>query len=57
MKSYIVTLEGEDGDILPLPDELMAELGWKVGDTIEFEDLGNGSFSISKKDVNPEPSK
>lgn len=48
MKRYTVTLEGEDGDILPLPDELMAELGWEVGDTIEFKDLGNGSFSIEK---------
>jgi bifunctional DNA-binding transcriptional regulator/antitoxin component of YhaV-PrlF toxin-antitoxin module len=36
-KSYTVELQGEDGDILPLPDELCEEMGWSVGDTLDFE--------------------
>jgi bifunctional DNA-binding transcriptional regulator/antitoxin component of YhaV-PrlF toxin-antitoxin module len=48
-KSYIVELEGEEGDILPIPDELMEELGWKIGDSISFEMLPDGkSFSMKK---------
>ncbi len=39
-KTYTVQLEGEDGDILPLPDELCAEMGLKLGDTLEFEIVG-----------------
>jgi hypothetical protein len=37
MKTYTVELEGEDGDILPLPDELCKEMDLKVGDTLSFE--------------------
>ena len=36
-KTYTVELEGEDGDILPLPDELCETMGWKVGDILDFE--------------------
>ena len=34
--------------ILPLPDQLMKEAGWEIGDTIQWKDLGNGSWSMSK---------
>ena len=46
----IVELEqDENGDlILPLGDELCSELGWKVGDTIVWTDLGDGSWSMKK---------
>jgi antitoxin component of MazEF toxin-antitoxin module len=47
-KKYTVELQGEEGDILPIPEELMKELGWKIGDKIKFKDLGDGSFSITK---------
>ena len=34
--------EDENGNlILPLGDELCSELGWKVGDTILWTDLGD----------------
>jgi bifunctional DNA-binding transcriptional regulator/antitoxin component of YhaV-PrlF toxin-antitoxin module len=36
-KTYTVQLEGEDGDILPLPDELCKEMDLKEGDTLSFE--------------------
>ena len=45
-KSWIITLEedAETGDmILPLNDEILAGTGWQTGDTIEWEDNGDGS--------------
>jgi len=46
----IIELEqDENGDlILPLGDELCSEFGWKVGDTIIWTDLGDGSWSMKK---------
>ena len=47
----IVTLEEdpETGDlILPLSDELLEELGWKIGDTLEWIDNGNTTWTIRK---------
>jgi len=52
LKSKIVTLiEDEDtGDlILPIGDELMEEIGWEVGDTLDWVDNKDGSFTIMKK--------
>ena len=49
--SYKVTLiEGENGDlILPFPEELMTELGWKEGDILNWNDNEDGTFTMSKK--------
>lgn len=49
----IIELEkDEDGNlILPLGDELCAELGWKTGDVIEWTDNGDGSWTMKKKDT------
>jgi hypothetical protein len=52
LNNKIVTLvEDEDtGDlILPIGDELMAEVGWEVGDTLDWVDNKDGSFTIIKK--------
>ena len=35
--------------ILPLGDEVMKEVGWDIGDTIEWSDNGDGSWTMSKK--------
>ena len=45
----IVTLE-EDGDdlILPFPDKIIDELGWKEGDELEWIDNGDGSLTLRK---------
>ena len=50
MKSWIVNLEeDENGElILPLSDEILNEAGWKTGDNLDWKDLGNGSWSLSK---------
>ena len=50
--SYIVTLENdpETGDlVLPLPEKLMEETGWKTGDTLDWKDNGDGTFSMTKQ--------
>ena len=50
--SYLVTLEedSETGDlILPLPEKLMEETGWKTGDTLDWKDNGDGTFSMTKQ--------
>ena len=52
--SYLVTLEEdpETGDlILPLPDELLKEAGWKTGDTLDWKDNGDGTFSMTRKET------
>ena len=35
--------------ILPLSDEVMKEVGWEIGDTIEWSDNGDGSWNMTKK--------
>ena len=50
--SYLVTLETdpETGDlVLPLPEKLMEETGWKTGDTLDWKDNGDGTFSMTKQ--------
>jgi hypothetical protein len=42
----------ETGDcILEFPPEMLAQVGWKEGDTLEWKDAGNGAWSIAKKDT------
>lgn len=51
-KTHTITLEEdpETGDlILPFTDEIMQEAGWTEGDTLEWTDLKNGSWSLAKK--------
>jgi len=40
----------ETGDaILEFPPDLLANAGWKEGDTLEWNDNGDGSWSLTKK--------
>jgi hypothetical protein len=49
--AVVKLVEDANGDlILPLEDEIFADLGWEVGDTIVWKDLGDGSWSITKKE-------
>lgn len=51
-KTWSVYLETDPktGDlILPLTDEMTANLGWEVGDTLEWIDNQDGTWSIKKK--------
>ena len=50
--NYTVKVE-EDPDtgdlVLPLPAELLNQMGWDIGDDLVWEDNFNGTFSLSKK--------
>ena len=37
--------------IVEFPPELLESMGWKEGDTLIWTDQGDGSWSLSKKDV------
>jgi bifunctional DNA-binding transcriptional regulator/antitoxin component of YhaV-PrlF toxin-antitoxin module len=52
MKRYTVTLtEDDNGDlILPIPDELCEDLGWNIGDQIEYSDEGDGTLLLFRVD-------
>ena len=53
MTHWTITLEEdpETGDlIMPLPPDLLNQVGWDFGDTLIWEDLHNGSWSLRKKD-------
>ena len=51
---WTITLEDADdgsGDlVLPLPDDLMEGAGWKEGDTLEWIDNKNGTWTLRKKE-------
>jgi hypothetical protein len=55
MTSWTITLEEADdgsGDlVLPLPQDLLDGAGWKEGDTIEWIDNDNGTWSMKKVEV------
>lgn len=52
----IVILEtDENGDlVLPIGEEIMKQLGWKIGDTIEWVKNEDESWSLRRKEVKKE---
>jgi hypothetical protein len=43
--------EDNNGDaVIEFPDDLLATVGWQEGDEITWQDLGDGSWSLRKKD-------
>ena len=54
--SRIIKLEEDPatGDlILPIDDDILKECGWKIDDTIQWIDNGDGSWTL-KKEVYPQ---
>jgi len=52
-EKHIVKLQEdpESGDlILPFPEGMLEEMGWREGDTLDFESKDDGSFYITKKE-------
>jgi hypothetical protein len=52
-KTHTITLEEdpETGDlVLPFTDEILQEAGWQEGDTIEWIDNKDGSWSLVKQE-------
>ena len=43
--------EDENGMFVTFPDDMLAEVGWKEGDRIDWKDNGDGSFTLTKKDT------
>jgi hypothetical protein len=50
--SWTVTLEeAEDGSgdlVMPLPQDFLDQQGWKEGDTLDWKDNEDGSWTLSK---------
>jgi len=50
---WTITLEEADdgsGDlVMPLPQDLLVGAGWQEGDTLNWTDLGNGAWSLTKQ--------
>jgi hypothetical protein len=50
--SWTITVEEADdgsGDlVLPFPDDFLEQQGWKEGDTLEWTDNQDGSWTIQK---------
>lgn len=51
--SRTIVLE-QDGDdlIMPLPDDLLKEAGWNIGDQITFNVQEDGTLILQKKENN-----
>jgi len=43
--------EDEHGNlVMPIPTELLGQMGWDEGDTLLWEESFNGSYTLRKKD-------
>ena len=50
VKTWSVMIEEEGEDlVLPFPQEMLDEVGWKPGDNLEWVDRGDGTWEIRKK--------
>ena len=44
--------QDENGDaVIQFPEDLLAKVGWQEGDALQWRDLGDGSWSLAKKDT------
>lgn len=49
MATVIIEEDDEGNLVLPLSDDILEELGWEIGDTIDWTDNKDGSWSMTKK--------
>lgn len=50
MTTIYVQEDPETKDLfLEFPDDLIASLGWQAGDTIQWDDAGEGRWVLTKK--------
>lgn len=48
-KPYKIEVKETNGyQYIELPDSLMKNMGWKIGDTIDWHDNKDGTFSLIK---------
>lgn len=52
LQTLKVVEDPQSGDLLlDLTEELCNQMGWTVGDTLLWEDCGDGSWSLRKNNV------
>ena len=52
-KHWTITLEEDPATgelIMPFPPDMLAQVGWDFGDTLIWEDMQNGSWTLKKKE-------
>jgi hypothetical protein len=56
MKHTVTLIEDpETGDlIMPFPEGMCDELGWEIGDTLQWKTNEDGSFTLSKAKTDQE---
>ena len=48
-KPHILEVKEQDGyQYIELPDSLIKKMGWKIGDTIDWQDNKDGTWSLLK---------
>ena len=53
-KSWIVDVqEDTEGHFIQFTEEMLEQTGWKIGDTLEWIDNKNGTWSIKRKEDEP----
>lgn len=56
MQTHTLEVKEVDGElVLDLGLELCAQLGWQVGDALEWKDLGNGSWQLTNSKTTGSP--
>ena len=53
--SWTITVEEDPATgelILPFPDDMLEQVGWKEGDTLIWTVNENGSWTLTKKEEN-----
>ena len=52
-KTWVLEVQEDPNDpdelILQFTDEILEQAGWKAGDTLIWTDLGNGTWSLTRK--------
>jgi len=49
-KRWTVTVQQEGDDlILPMPQDMMDQQGWKIGDILTWHEVNDGSWELRKK--------
>jgi hypothetical protein len=41
--------DGTDDLVMPLPEDLLQQMGWQEGDTLVWAQVDNGRWSLTKK--------